>query len=130
MKTIKILLFFTMFICSTLAYSQAIDSTNTKYRRLFKNLRLGITIDKYPLHFKSLDFAKNNSQFSSYNSITGWNDNYLHVDGTYSYTNSSFLIENTYRGQKIDSYNPYGASSFNSALILGVVGGFLNKIQK
>ena len=89
-----------------------------------------IQSNKDAFDFYNVDLLKNGLLFSSYNETTKLNDSYLINNEEYVYTKSSMLLENNFRNLKIDSYNPYGVSNVKSALILGVVGEFLNKIQK
>ena len=115
MKTIKILLFLALLVLSTSIYAQSKDSLSTK-TNLFK---------KFNLNFKTINFSKNSLIFSSYNETTKLNDIYLINKGSYIYSKSSRIIENNFRRNKVDSFNPHGASNFGSAIILGLLGSIL-----
>lgn len=127
MKQFKTVLLIVAIVCSTLSYAQTNDSIPSTFN-FFKSLNFGLNTTNYNFNFKKIALKKNLS-FSSYNPITKLNDTYLIIDGEYSYSKSNFLFENNFRAQKIDSYNPYGASNMSTALLLGTVGEFLNKIQ-
>ncbi len=72
----------------------------------------------------------NPTQLSVSNQVTGLNDYYANERNT-SYIRSKKITTNTpLRGVKVDSFNPYGASSFGDGVIMGTFGVLLKKIQK
>lgn len=116
-----------LMLASAVLQSQNQNSSNTQYL-LFKNIEIDSLDTLYKPNLKNI-FLKSRT-FSTYNPNTNWNDHYTVTNQTYVYRKSSLLIENNFRQQKIDSYNPYGSPDVNSALILGVVGEFLRKVQR
>ncbi|WP_179317913.1 hypothetical protein [Winogradskyella undariae] len=124
MKNIKTLIFLTLLILSTSIYAQSKDSLLTK-TNLFKSFNFDLKNNDYTINFKNIDFSKNNLLFSSYNESTKLNDIYLLNNDSYIYNKSSLIFENNFRGNKIDSFNLYGASNIGSALIFGLVGSIL-----
>lgn len=126
MKKFRTLLFMTLLVFGTSIYAQSKDSLNTKHNMLGS---LNFKIKNYALDFKDIDFTKKNLFFSSYNETTKLNDSYLISNKEFIYSKSNLLFENNFRGQKIDSYNPYGVSNLETGLILGVIGELLNEIQ-
>ncbi len=62
-----------------------------------------------------------NNQLSVYNSFSKNNDNYILQQGCYYSLSPKFLLENNWRGNKVDSFNPYGAPNIRSAIVLGFI---------
>lgn len=120
----KTLIFLTLLIFSTSTYAQSKDSLLTK-TYLLKNYNFDFKTNDYTLDFKTIDFSKNNLIFSSYNETTKLNDIYLLGNESFIYSKSSLKFENNFRGNKIDSFNPYGSPNIGSALILGFIGSIL-----
>lgn len=120
----KTLLFLILLVSSISIYSQSIDLLLTK-TNLFKKHQFSFKTSDYTIDFKKIDFSKSNMQFSSYNQTTKLNDIYVLNNNRFSYSKSSLLFENISRGNKIDSFNPYGTSNIGSALIFGVIGSIL-----
>ncbi|EGV44692.1 hypothetical protein BZARG_1541 [Bizionia argentinensis JUB59] len=131
MKKLKTKLIITLLTFGTSVYAQSKDSLIT-INNVFNSVSLNSNINStsYDLDLNNINLPTKNLLFSSINKTTQLNDNYLVINEAYIYHNSNFLFENKFKGSRIDSYNPYGASNINSALFLGVVGVFLNKIQK
>ena len=67
------------------------------------------------------------NQLSVYNSFSKNNDNYILQQGEYYVLSPKFLLENNWRGNKIDSFNPYGAPNIGSALVLGFISVLFDK---
>ncbi|MFK7833734.1 MAG: hypothetical protein AB8B52_10690 [Winogradskyella sp.] len=124
MKKTKTIIFLTLLVFSTSIYAQSKDSLLTK-TNFFKSFNLDLNTNDYTLDFKNIDFSKNNLLFSSYNETTKLNDIYLLNNDSFIYSKSSLIFENNFRGNKIDSFNPYGTSNLGSALIFGLVSSFL-----
>lgn len=70
--------------------------------------------------------SKTNS-FSIYNETTKANDLYILNSDILKYTKSFTLNENNFRNNKIDSFNPTGASNIQSGLLMGVFNLFIKK---
>jgi len=121
---IKTLIFLSLLSFSTSIYAQSKDSLLTK-TNLFKNFNFDINANNYTLDFKNINFSKNNLIFSSYNEATKLNDVYLLGNDSFIYSKSNLIFENNFRGNKIDSYNPYGTDNIGSALIFGLIGSIL-----
>lgn len=124
MKKIKILLFSILLFFCTAIYAQSKNSLLTK-NKLFKSFKFDFKTNNYTLNFKKIDFSKKNLLFSSYNEITKLNDTYSLNNNSFTYNKSSFMLENNFRGHKIDSFNPYGTSNVGSALIFGLINSIL-----
>ncbi len=120
MKNIKTVLFLIVFGCSISVYTQSIGSL------VIQSDLFNFDAKDYALGFKNIDFSKNKGLFSSYNKTTQLNDIYITNNDAYSYSTSNLSFDNTLRAYKVDSYNPYGVSNIGSALILGIIGSFLN----
>jgi hypothetical protein len=69
---------------------------------------------------------KNNS-FSIYNKASGTNDLYIINTDSMKYNKSILINENNFRNNKIDSFNPMGASNLQSGVLLGVFNLLLKK---
>ena len=66
-------------------------------------------------------FTLNNvSTFSIYNEVTGFNDTFNSTKSSYYYSTHSYIHANTYRGVKVDSFNPHGAHDLGNAVVSGV----------
>lgn len=72
--------------------------------------------------------AINKNTFSVYNKVLKTNDYYSNSSSKVEFISSKTLEENDFRVYKIDSFNPYGAESFNKAIVLGVINIFLDKL--
>ncbi len=115
MKKLKTLIFLTLLGFGTSIYAQSKDALLPK-TNLFKS---------FNLDFKHINFSENSLLFSSYNETTKLNDIYLLNNDSFIYSKSSLILENNFRGHKIDSYNPHGTSCITSSLILGLVNSIL-----
>lgn len=62
----------------------------------------------------------NDYSFSVYNKTTKNNDLYLLNNNSAQYSRSDILIENNFRNNKIDSFNPAGAPNVQSGMLMGV----------
>ena len=124
MENIKTVLFLILLVFSTLIYAQSKDSLLTK-TNVFKSLNFDFKTNDYTIGFKNIDFSKNNQLFSSYNETTKLNDIYLLNNDSFIYSKSSLLFKNSFRGNKINSFNPYGTSNIGSALIFGLIDSIL-----
>ena len=67
--------------------------------------------------------------FSIYNPQTQLNDFYSITPNGIDYLNTKPVFNNLYRGRQIDSFNPNGASDFGSAIVMGVLNSFINKVN-
>lgn len=110
-------------------YAQSKDTLNLNHI----NLNLDNLFNNKDSLFVLPSFKIEKSQphyFSIYNSLTTLNDNYLISSENSSpiYVSSKKLIKNDLRLNKIDSFNPYGSSSFGSGLALGVFDFLLGKL--
>ena len=107
---------------STLVYSQTKDAVKVSP---ILNKALKPNTKDYSLYFNTLKLPKNTTVFSSYNHSTNLNDMYTVINGNYVHTKSVALAKNTFRHNKIDSFNPYGSTSIGSALVFGVLGAII-----
>ena len=64
--------------------------------------------------------------FSSYTPASQNNTISLRNNSLHSYSRAEYLPENNWRGVKIDSYNPNGATDFGSMVVLGVIQTLFN----
>ena len=62
-----------------------------------------------------------NNQLSVYNSFSKNNDNYILQQGEYYALSPKLVLDNNWRGNKVDSFNPYGAPTIVSAFVLGFI---------
>ncbi|MEN2400862.1 hypothetical protein GKZ90_0013840 [Flavobacterium sp. MC2016-06] len=121
-------IFLVLFSISNL-YSQSKDSLpeikKIKYRFSSTNL------DSIKRLNNTLIWTKNNSvknpYFSIYNQTSKNNDQYAFSTDKVQYVKSNVLTENYFRNNKIDSFNPIGASNLQSGVLLGVFNLFLKK---
>lgn len=123
----QVVALFSLMIISMLLRGQSEYSLLTQHS-LSKMIEIDSINPLYKLNAKNI--LSKSSIFSKYNPITEWNDYYSNTSKNYTNRKSIFIVENNFRGHKIDSYNPYGSATQNTAIILGVVGEFLKKIQK
>lgn len=63
---------------------------------------------------------KNIQTFSIYNEVTGFNDTFNSTKSSYYYSTPTYIHANTYRGVKVDSFNPHGAHDLGNAVVSGV----------
>lgn len=124
MKKRKTEIFITLFLFSISINAQSTDSFLPK-NDLLINSNLNLDSNNYSFDFKNINFQKSKFKFSSYNKTTKLNDNYLIINDYYIYNKSTMIFENNFRGHKIGSFNPYGASNISTALIFGIVGSIL-----
>jgi hypothetical protein len=122
-------IFFILFLMSiTEIHSQSKDSVpqvkKSKYFFIPTNL------DSIKKLNNSLIWTKNyteNKPFSIYNATSETNDLYFINADTIRYIKSNVMIENNFRNNKIDSFNPVGASNLQSGVLLGVFNLLLKK---
>lgn len=120
MKIIKTGLIITIVMLSASVYSQTpstmmMDSNNSE------TSSLDFKLNYFDFSFGHSYFQKTQFQFSRYNPTTTFNDNYLLLSNNYVAQKSNVIFENNFRGHKIDSFNPHGATSIPSALLMGVM---------
>lgn len=72
----------------------------------------------------SSEKPSNQAIFSSYNNVTGLND--MYVAGSEAPLKSTVLLDNMYRGVKIDSFNPNGATNLEESLVSGALNLIFN----
>jgi hypothetical protein len=84
---------------------------------------LGSTV--YSINFGK--YAATDYTFSVYNPTTAANDTYVQTGNSMYYTRSQVVLENNYRGVKIDSFNPNGASDMKSAIATGLFNTIFKK---
>lgn len=124
MKKLIALVPFAFIVFSLSTNGQSIDSLGTS-KSIFKKFSLNLKKAKNPLANNLLILPQKSTSFSIYNAATGQNDFYFLNENEYSYSESKTLFENSFRGQKINSLNPYGSSNIETTLLLGVVNYFL-----
>ncbi len=111
MKIIKAFLLILILWLTSSLYAQSKKTSFLNHKALVavgvNNQAVGITTT-----FNKNNFLTRTSSLSIYNSNTGYNDNYYLVKDDYVYTSSKLVLENSQRGYKIDSFNPYGASNY------------------
>ena len=114
MKTIIVILFISIGLHGHAQSNTGITvSSNPFYQ---------IQIQQTPtLDFKRAFSKKAPASFSVYNATTGFNDSYTGYRNSFSYSRSTVVTNNQFRGVKIDSFNPYGATDFKSAVLIGVL---------
>ena len=78
-------------------------------------------LPKPTLSFDSRLVNTTNNQLSVYNSFSKNNDNYILQQGEYYALSPKLVLDNNWRGNKVDSFNPYGAPTIGSALVLGFI---------
>lgn len=110
-------------LAKTTAYGQSKDSSSginkkaytfkaTKFDSIRKiNSSIGV--------LKNESIVKNYS-FSVYNKTSKSNDVYLMSNDSSKYSKSKILIENNFRNNKIDSFNPTGAPNVQSGILMGM----------
>lgn len=82
---------------------------------------VNLNTNRYFISFNQLQFYTK-YDFSIFNRTTMLNDNFSVYKGQFEYKNSFLIPENMLFNSKIDSFNPNGASEFDSAVLMG----FLN----
>lgn len=129
MKKIKILLIITFFGFGSLLCAQSKGALLLKPVSValinFNNVAIGVDAS-----FNKITYTNVPSTLSIYNPTTTLNDSYMLVGKDYVFNSSSVVLENVTRRNKIDSFNPYGASNVKTAVGLGLVNSFLKKIQR
>jgi hypothetical protein len=101
-----------------------------------------LSINTFTLDYSFLDYKYPNFDFSNinlskdlkntifvYNKDLNKYDVYIYSNNTLNYTssknhfnfNTSQIINNDFRMHKVDSFNPYGATNFKEAVLLGVI---------
>ena len=117
MKKIILIIFITV---NSIGFSQSkIDTVYCSYNTTFSLLKsqpLKFTFQKLSPNL----FQKKETVFSIYNNVTQLNDNYNYTNDSIKYNYSTKLIENDFRKNKIDSFNPNGAANLTYGLISGI----------
>lgn len=106
--------------------AQLIDSLQTTIKPV-QSFKADFDGYKYVSQFKNVIQPKSNLAISSFNKTTQLNDVYVLNNVSTVYLKSNLILENQYRGFKIDSFNPYGVGDVRYAMVLGVVNSLLNK---
>lgn len=106
------------------------------------NKEKNLSINTFALDYSFVDFEYSNFDFSNIN-LSEDNKNtiyvydkdlkkydvYIYSNNTLNYTSSknnfnynpSQIVNNNFRMHKIDSFNPYGATNFKEAVLLGII---------
>jgi hypothetical protein len=99
-----IMLLFSLLVCS-ISFGQK-NQPNTTLKSSFHQMN----IHQIPtLDFSVAFTKKSGNSFSLYNTRTGLNDSFNKYRDFYSYSKSTLVFTNQFRGIKVDSLNPYGA---------------------
>lgn len=110
---------------NSIAFSQSkIDTLCYNFKSDFLNKKIDLKFDLPK--FSSSFLIKKETFFTIYNGVTQQNDNYIFEKGGLKYNYSNVIIENNFRGHKIDSFNPNGSSNITS----GIISGFFNLLLK
>ncbi len=130
-----------LLICGFLGssiYAQSKDSLKVKTFNFFKS---DFKQNNRTFHLKKIRLTSSDAYFSYYNKTTHLYDNYLIVHNKFSYSNSSpnyynnfifytdnnLLLENYFKHNKRDSFNPNGVSNIGEALFYGVLESIFKK---
>lgn len=123
MKKIILIIFITV---NSIGFSQSkIDTVFYTYNTTFSLLKtkpLKLTFQKISPNL----FQKRETFFSIYNNVSQLNDNYNYINDSIKYNYSNKLIENDFRKNKIDSFNPNGAPN----VTYGIISGIFNLLVK
>lgn len=86
------------------------------------------SVNLEPFSFQlSLNKSHLSKSFTVYNRYTNLNDHYYTLgENYYKSTVKSFSLSN-FNGQRIDSFNPTGATSLGGALLVGTINSLLRK---
>ena len=106
--------------------AQTADSLQTTSKQV-QNFNSVFDGYQYSLDLKNTVDAKSKLAFSSYNKTTRLNDFSFIKNDSLVYVKSSVVLENNFRGGKVDSFNPYGVGDVRYALILGTINSILKK---
>ena len=74
--------------------------------------------------------AKKRNNFSVYDPVINWNANYFKENNLYVFSNFDKNPLNNFSSIKIDSFNPYGVYSVESAIGLRLFNTFLGLLVK
>ncbi len=122
MKHLFILLILLFALIKTNLYSQSIDTIGIKTNQKFIFINKLNKIDLTNIDLNKINDFKNIKQtqyFSIYNNITTLNDN-LEISNIVTKQNASYMLENNFRGVKIDSFNPNGARNLRGYIFSGL----------
>ena len=105
-------------------------------RILFTDI-IQVEKDYFKIQFDDSLVIKNNfnsinykgTQLLVYNSFSKHTDVYFLQNGDYHRSNPKLFLENNFRSSKIDSFNPYGSPNIGSAIVLGVINVFIDKLK-
>lgn len=132
MKSIRIILVISLGLLQAAAYCQTLSNSGTSSHALSLSLpRFNIASNGVGLKLGGFKLDNQNSLLI-YNRNTGTNDifslvyqedleNQDHQEWKYEKRASIILLENGFRANKIDSFNPYGAESLEQGLLAGVL---------
>lgn len=84
---------------------------------------------KPKISFNAISFYSK-YDLSVYNRATGFNDNYMLYNGKAEYVNSQYVDHNGIFNNKLDSFNPNGATEMGGALLTGACNMLLDLIKK
>ncbi|WP_194851658.1 hypothetical protein [Nonlabens antarcticus] len=125
MKNIITLLILGVALSMNAQTSDSLQTTN-KPTQNFNSVFDGY---KYSLDLKNTVNAKSKLAFSSYNKTTRLNDFSFIKNDSLVYVKSNVVLENNFRGSKIDSFNPYGVVDVKYGILLGAIKSVLNSKQ-
>jgi len=123
MKSIKNSLSLIILVFMSLSmYSQSKDSLSIKKPKTSIYYTFSTQYQpNYSLQFTKYKNQKNNYPFSIYNQATKLNDLYSTNKGVYYYKYSTKNIKNDFNTNKIDAFNPHGATDLGNAIVSGVL---------
>ena len=124
----KTLLLFTILLFSNVSINAQVDNFSLSEKNIFN--ALDFQNKNIAANFKINNIQKGHLFFNSYNKISQLNDSYSLENKIFIYSKSYLIFENSFRGAKIDSFNPFGSSNINSSLIMGSIDTLLNFIIK
>ena len=115
MKKIWIVLLF--LTGSTMLYGQSFQN-NKRIQGHFNQA----AIQLIPTQDFSVAFTKKSgNSFYAYNKATGLNDTFSEYRNHYTYSRSTLVFSNQFRGIKVDSFNPYGVDNPGTAIVTGIL---------
>ncbi len=119
---IIIMLFLSQFNSQAQSISGVLDIDVSKLS--FKKQRvnpLDADFTFFNFRFNKLPTIDGINTFSAFNRTTGLNDTFIITNGSFEYSTSTLVIENTFFNPKIDSFNPNGATDFGNAIVSGLL---------
>ncbi|GER59720.1 hypothetical protein ULMA_18280 [Patiriisocius marinus] len=112
----KVFLLFSYLLLPITAFAQSNNSIVVKNNPFYQ---LPALQTQNIASFKTFTL-KNIQTFSIYNEVTGFNDTFNSTKSSYYYSAPTYIHANTYRGVKVDSFNPHGAHDLGNAVVSGV----------